>query len=535
MTRRQIRRREDRRRRGAIFIVAIGVMLILGSLTLVFCMNMRAEAMSAANRVGYLQADAIEQGVEQWMLNLCESYPGDGLLITQYPANAVPVGDGYYWILTPSQEGDDYYAFGITDECGKININKASEASLELLPGMSDETEACGSIINWRSSATATPNADGDTAEYYEELNPPYEPKNAPFESVEELLLVSQITPDLLWGMDIDHNGVVTDDERAIANESNGLGLNSSMLGMQTPTLSMGGTEDSERGFYNDVTVYSIDPSSLASDLITPRMTASTSNLSTLLQNYAGVSASQAQTIASAAGGTTGGGAGAGGRGGGAAGGAAGTTTTTTTNLYTIYTAMTTAGLAPEQFALIEDYLNPTASTTGGGGGGGGGGSSTTTTTTTGLVNANTAPAEVLACLPLPGGTSLSLADAQNIVDTRQGTIVTNGTPADMDCTWVFGTLTDLTTAQLSALAPLITGRSFQYSADIVAVSGNGRGFKRVRIVVDARTIPAQIVYRKDLTDLGWPLDPQILVDLQNGDGIDINGPNNPDEGIMSF
>jgi len=157
MTRRQIRRREDRRRRGAIFITAVAIMLILGSLTLVFCMNMRAEAFSAANRVAYLQADAIEQGVEQWVLDLCENNPGDAALITQQPANAVPIGSGYFWILTPSDQGDDYFAYGISDEAGKININKASEAQLELLPKPPARSTTGGSARRPRPAPTATP------------------------------------------------------------------------------------------------------------------------------------------------------------------------------------------------------------------------------------------------------------------------------------------------------------------------------------------------------------------------------------------
>ena len=339
------------------------------------------------------------------------------------------------------------------------------------------------------------------------------------------MLLVSQVTPDLLWGIDLDHNGYVSDDERAISNGDSGVGLPMTMPGMSTPSLSVGGTEDTERGFYNDVTVYSIDPASTASDLITPRVSASAANLTTLLENYAGMSASQAQPIAAAASPA----AGAGGGGPGAVGG--GAAATTTTNLYTLYTRMLAAGLTSDQFIQIEDYINPTAATGGGGGGGGGGG---TTTTTTGLVDVNTASVEGLAALTLPGGLSLSTTDAQNIIDQRQGIVPSGTVTADTDSTWVYSLLTDLTPAQLSSLAGQITGRSFQYSADIVAVSGNGRGFKRVRIVVDARTIPAKIVYRRDLTDLGWPLPPEIRDALHNGEILDI-GPNNPDEGITSF
>jgi hypothetical protein len=47
-------------------------------------------------------------------------------------------------------------------------------------------------------------------------------------------------------------------------------------------------------------------------------------------------------------------------------------------------------------------------------------------------------------------------------------------------------------------------------SADILAVSGDGRAFSRVRTVVDTLRVPARIVYRKNLNALGWPLDPQI-------------------------
>ena len=66
--------------------------------------------------------------------------------------------------------------------------------------------------------------------------------------------------------------------------------------------------------------------------------------------------------------------------------------------------------------------------------------------------------------------------------------------------------------------------RSCAYSrrADIVAVSSDGRAFKRVRIVIDASqynplasssgstTPPSVIIYRKDLTAYGWPFAPMI-------------------------
>ena len=50
--------------------------------------------------------------------------------------------------------------------------------------------------------------------------------------------------------------------------------------------------------------------------------------------------------------------------------------------------------------------------------------------------------------------------------------------------------------------------------------TGDGRAFKRYRAVIDARNSPPRVLYWRDLTDLGWPLDPAILTELRSGEGI---------------
>ena len=71
-----------------------------------------------------------------------------------------------------------------------------------------------------------------------------------------------------------------------------------------------------------------------------------------------------------------------------------------------------------------------------------------------------------------------------------------------------------------ASIASLVTARSYQYSADIVATSGDGRAYRRVRIVIDAQATPAKIIYRKDLTSLGWPLGPDVKAQLKSGQGV---------------
>jgi hypothetical protein len=123
---------------------------------------------------------------------------------------------------------------------------------------------------------------------------------------------------------------------------------------------------------------------------------------------------------------------------------------------------------------------------------------------TIGLVNVNTAPLQVLMAL------GLAQSDAQSLIDKRTASTQT-GTA------WVAQTLGN---AKAAPLALSITGVSYQYSADIVAVTGDARAFKRVRIVVDARQTPARIVYRKDLTSLGWPLPTDVRTSMATGKGV---------------
>jgi DNA uptake protein ComE-like DNA-binding protein len=123
-----------------------------------------------------------------------------------------------------------------------------------------------------------------------------------------------------------------------------------------------------------------------------------------------------------------------------------------------------------------------------------------------GLINVNTASREVLMALP-----RLQESDADRLVSYRDGADTSS-------LAWVYDALGDVN--KVLNIADSITSQSYQYSADIVAVSGDGRGYKRVRIVVDSQQAPAKIVYRKDLTSLGWPLPADVRTSLRQGRGV---------------
>ena len=79
-------------------------------------------------------------------------------------------------------------AYGLEDESGRISLNKAPKAALQALMG-DDSDDAAQSILDWRQ-AIADDQRRKEVDSFYAELPHPYPCKHAPFESIDELLLV---------------------------------------------------------------------------------------------------------------------------------------------------------------------------------------------------------------------------------------------------------------------------------------------------------------------------------------------------------
>ncbi len=129
-----------------------------------------------------------------------------------------PRAQGRFSLMAPdyanvSQTGSIPTRFGVVDEAGKLNVNAlyAADSSgqvlhgaLMKLPNMTDEIAWC--IVDW-VDPNDEPSAGGAETQYYASLTPPYKCKNAPLDTVEELLLVKGVTPALLYGTDKNRNG----------------------------------------------------------------------------------------------------------------------------------------------------------------------------------------------------------------------------------------------------------------------------------------------------------------------------------------
>jgi len=108
-----------------------------------------------------------------------------------------------------------------------------------------------------------------------------------------------------------------------------------------------------------------------------------------------------------------------------------------------------------------------------------------------GRVNVNTASVAVLACL-------VGDDKAQQLVDYRLANTVSGDSVA-----WVTKVLSR---AEAIQAGPMLTGQSYQFSADIAALGPFGRGYRRTRFVFDLSEGAPKIIYRQNLGHLGWAL-----------------------------
>ncbi len=82
-----------------------------------------------------------------------------------------------------------------------------STGMLMSLPGMTEEV--ADAILDWLDEDEEPRALGAEFADYYMNLQPAYKPANGPIQSIEQLLLVRGVTPQLLFGYDENRNGVL--------------------------------------------------------------------------------------------------------------------------------------------------------------------------------------------------------------------------------------------------------------------------------------------------------------------------------------
>jgi DNA uptake protein ComE-like DNA-binding protein len=270
-----------------------------------------------------------------------------------------------------------------------------------------------------------------------------YMDKNAPFETVDELRLVYGATVDLLAGNDINRNGVLDSNEK-----------------------DLNGSGQFQPGLFEYTTVYTREPNFHADgSSLTNVNTASQTTLETLFQsadvnNAVNLAESIYDNIQNSP----------------------------CSGMLDFAVRCKNAGMSTADFAKI--YYNVTTSTN---------------AYLRGRVNVNTAGIDVLTALFMglnDGNEQTAEADAQTLINYRQQN------PNNLaSIAWIIDALgngnSTLTTLRRG---DYVTTKSFQFTADIAAIGPFGRGYRRVKFIFDTSDGVPKIIYRQDLSRLGWAL-----------------------------
>lgn len=174
---------------------------------------------SGADTIRLFLAQPDEQRLEAGgIFNNVESFRGVTLIEDDNPADR-----GSFSVIAPNFDSDGYLQgvrHGLEDESTRLNLNTLLHAEqltpgagrqlLMALPGMTEEI--ADAILDW-IDADDEARELGAEIDHYSGLSPAYAPKNGPLETVEELLLVRGVTPQLLFGADINRNGMLDSHE----------------------------------------------------------------------------------------------------------------------------------------------------------------------------------------------------------------------------------------------------------------------------------------------------------------------------------
>ncbi|MFB3880240.1 MAG: general secretion pathway protein GspK [Armatimonadota bacterium] len=183
-----------RRDGGVVLILAVFAVALLTALAVGIAAAVRVELLASRSSVSRARSLYLAQAGlnEARAMLVYDDQSVDALTDSWGPDAQRPLEQ-------PHMMGDGWYQVRVHDACGRIDINQADVITLTRLTG--DEAVAAA-IIDWRDEDDSTVTPDGAEAVYYESLPYPYRPRNKPFETPGELLLVRGVTPAMYFGGD---------------------------------------------------------------------------------------------------------------------------------------------------------------------------------------------------------------------------------------------------------------------------------------------------------------------------------------------
>ncbi|MFB3895035.1 MAG: helix-hairpin-helix domain-containing protein [bacterium] len=354
--------KDQENNQGIILVIVLWVLVILTVMALSFSHSMVVEYRISANGIDKLKTmELAKSGIERAIAEVSQDSTEIGTLTSRWRVNTdgfqnITLGEGTYTLFYPDLSSSDAkQGYGLVDENSKLNLNSATKEMIMRLPN-ADEIMA-DSIIDWRS-ATAKASTYGAKDEYYTQLTPPYKCKNGPFDTLEEVLLVKGITPQIFYGEDANLNGILDQ------NENDG----------DASFPPDNGDGQLDRGWYPYITIYSYDVNAALDGSRRININQASSSQLRQLTQY-GLSNSDISNIISYR-------------------------RRNNNQFRSLGDLLNVTGITNQKFGAISDYITMNNNEK-----------------LTGLINFNTAPKDVMELLP---GMTPDLAD--KVIETRNGT-----------------------------------------------------------------------------------------------------------------
>ena len=436
-------RRTPNAEKGSVLILVLWIALGLITLTLYFANSSSFELQAADNRTSGLATEEAIDGAARYVTFVLANYATNGAMPDQ----------AYYQTAAVSVGDSHFWLIGRDTNSTPVNPDQVSF-------GLTDENSKLNINTATLAMLTSLPRITPDFAanivtwrtndtssggvgpEEYAMLNPAYAPKQQPFETTDELRLVYASDMDTLLGEDANRNGIL-DPGETDANRNS----------------------QADEGVLEYVTVYSREPNTNpdGTPLINVRTISGT--VTTQLNSLFATNFDSARAAAIMRQ--------LGGNGGNNGGNNAGNRSPLAFYL--------NSGMTADEFGQVASQIT-----------------TVTNAFVDGRININTANAAVLYCVP-----GLSNYVEQLVTYRQSNPDKLTSIAWVIDATGLTGT--DATTLA-TQIGNRITTKSYQFMADVAAVGPFGRGYRRVRFIFDTSEGSPRIIYRRDMTHLGWAL-----------------------------
>jgi hypothetical protein len=229
-------------RKGSLLLIVLITIVILSLSAYTFTALMQTEEQAVRLQTRQVQSKyLVDSGMDYMRLYLSLSEATirerggkwDNSLVFQAIPVAVqttnPDTVGYFSIATSALDDDgnpEGIRFGLVDESSKINLNALPYVDAmygsgrDLLMSLPDMTEEIADgILDWLDADDEVRDYGTESA-FYRSESPAYECKNGPMDSLDELLLIRDVTPQLLFGLDTNRNGVLDQEEASASDVS---------------------------------------------------------------------------------------------------------------------------------------------------------------------------------------------------------------------------------------------------------------------------------------------------------------------------